>query len=334
MKEKRSHLKATWLLHAAAWLGYVMLHATIWRDHASFSKAFFDNVLLLPPKLLLVYVTLLVLVPKYLLTKRYTVFGIALAGLIMCATVINQFYIHYVVHLADPADELWDLERISKRLTFLSTPLLVTLTFEGIELNTRLQKEKLAAELALLKNQLQPHFFFNTLNNLYSLVLQKSDLAPDLILRLSDMMRYILTSSARDTVGLKEEIDFILNYIAIEKIRYGRKVNIEASFPQSVPAIPFPPLILFTLIENAFKHGVIDEIDEAKIHVRLSVDKNVLTYEVRNSMQLYTPSGLDTRTGIGLRNLEQRLKLIYGERATLRHGQNDNTYTATLTIAI
>src|SRR5689334_17380086 len=108
----------TWLIHAGAWLVYVLLHSTIWRDHASFSKAFLDNILLLPPKLFLVYACLLVLVPKYLLTKRYILFGLALAGLVLSATVINQFYIHYILGPTEPPDTLWDVERISKRLTF------------------------------------------------------------------------------------------------------------------------------------------------------------------------------------------------------------------------
>jgi two-component system LytT family sensor kinase len=330
---KVSNSRSTWVLHITAWLVYLSLHATIWSDHVvSFSKAFVDNLLLLPPKVLLVYVCVFVLVPKYLLTKRYVMFAIALIALISFATIVNQFYIHYA--LGQASDDLWDIERISKRLTFLCTPMLVALTFEGIKLTTQLQKEKLATELALLKNQLQPHFFFNTLNNLYSLVLQKSDLAPDLILKLSDMMRYILTGSNRDTVSLREEVEFIQNYIAIEKIRYGKKVNIVIVWPDSLPAIAFPPLILFTFIENAFKHGVTHEIDEATIHVGLNIGKKLLTYEVKNSIQPYTQSALDIKTGIGLRNLEQRLRLIYGNKASLRYGQNENTFTASLSMAI
>ncbi len=334
MKEANLNTRTTWALHVIAWLVYLTLHSTIWRDHASFSKAFTDNLLLLPPKLFLVYFSLEVLVPKYLLTKRYVMFSIALSALVLFVTVANQFYIHYVLGPADAPGTLWDPERISKRLTFLCSPMLVALTFEGIKLNTQLQKEKLASELALLKNQLQPHFFFNTLNNLYSLVLQKSDLAPDLILKLSDMMRYILTGSSRDTVSMKEEIDFILNYIAIEKIRYGKKVNVEAAFPASLPAISFPPLILFTFIENAFKHGVTHEIDEATIQVSLTVDRNVIAYEVRNSVQQHMQSAIATKTGIGLRNLEQRLRLIYGNKAAMRYDQCDNIFTASLSIVL
>ncbi len=112
------------------------------------------------------------------------------------------------------------------------------------------------AELKLLKAQIHPHFLFNTLNNLYGLTLEKSDEAPDLVLRLSDILDYILYRCDEKYVPLTEEINMIKNYLEIEKIRYSEKLSLETNFPDKTSAFKIAPLILLPFIENAFKHGV------------------------------------------------------------------------------
>jgi two-component system, LytTR family, sensor kinase len=326
----------TLILHLSAWTIYILLYATIWREpNKGFGQALIYHLLLLPPKLFLVYASLLYLVPRFLLKKKYVYFAVALVLLSLSSAVLNQLYLHFILKSVSVNEQFWDIEMITKRLTFLNSPLLFALTFEGIKLNMQLSREKLTAELALLKNQLQPHFFFNTLNNLYGLVLGKSDLAPELILKLSGMMRYILYDSNKETVKLEEEVNFIINYIAIEKIRYGKRVKVTVDISESLPSIPFPPLILFTFIENAFKHGVAQEIEEGWIELKLAVEGSSLTYKIKNSLPIVTyTSQMESKEGIGLKNIRQRLQILYGDKHQFNCTQTATTFEAVLSVSL
>lgn len=321
-------------VHISAWSIYIVLYATLWRDSGkAFTEALIYNVELLPPKIILVYACLVYLVPHFLAKKRYGIFVLGLLLLMTGAAVINQCYLHFMLKSVG-SESFWDFEKISKRLTYLTSPLLVALTYEGIKMNAQLTKEKLNAELALLRNQLQPHFFFNTLNNLYSLVLHKSEHAPELLLKLSGMMRYILYDSSKEAVRLEEEVNFINNYIAIEKIRYGKRVHVEWEVPYKLPPIQFPPLLLFTFIENAFKHGVAQEIGEAKIEATLTIEHNTLVYRVSNSLPPSPQGQKETTEGIGLKNTGQRLQIIYGSAHKFAFHKTASVFTAHLSIPI
>jgi two-component system, LytTR family, sensor kinase len=326
----------TLIFHLSAWTIYILLYATIWREpDKGFGQALIYHLLLLPPKLFLVYASLLYLVPRFLMKKKCGYFAVTLVLLSLSSAVLNQLYLHFVLKSVSVNERFWDIEMITKRLTFLNSPLLFALTFEGIKLNMQLSREKLNAELALLKNQLQPHFFFNTLNNLYSLVLQKSDLAPELILKLSGMMRYILYDSNKETVKLEEEVDFITNYIAIEKIRYGKRVKVTVDVPESLPSIQFPPLILFTFIENSFKHGVAQEIEEGWIELKLAIEEDTMIYKVKNSLpNLTSNSQMETREGIGLKNIRQRLEILYGDKHQFNCTQTATAFEAVLSVTL
>ncbi len=310
------------VIHLLAWVIYILLYATLWRGPGeTFEVAMIRQGWLLPPKLFLVYVALLILVPRFFLKRRYALFFLTLIATSLLGGLLNQVFVFYIapgsVELAGPAEQFWDVSRISKRLTYINSTLLFALTAEGIrmsyeqrEANARLVKEKMAAELSLLRTQLQPHFFFNTLNHLYSLSLQKSDQAPQFILQISDLMRYIITSSRLDRVSLLEEVNFIRDYVGIESVRYAGKVKVDAIFPENMDNIFIPPLTLFTFVENAFKHGVAEETGSGWIRIFLQVKNGSLEYHVKNS---YPESGhSNSSAGVGLRNTQERLFIEYG----------------------
>lgn len=333
------------LLHVLAWTLYIVLYCTLWRDSGdSFGEAIIINLWQLPPKLFLVYTALGILVPQFLRKRRYSIFLISLVALSVIGGILNQVLIHLVVpanlELMDAGETFWDVERVSKRMTYINSPLLFALTVEGIkmwyeqkEINTRLTKEKLAAELALLKGQLQPHFFFNTLNNLYSLTLQRSDLAPALILRLSNMMRYILDDSRKDLVLLADEVEFIRGYIGIEQVRYEGKVKIDTQWPENVDGYRIPPLTLFTFVENAFKHGVAQEMDTAWISIALSLKDNSISFVVKNSRpEIKNGRVAQKSAGIGLRNTKERLEIIYGPAVKFETRGSGETFQASFEI--
>lgn len=330
-------------VHVAAWCLYLVFYSTLWREpHDTFIQALVKQFWLLPPKLFLVYITLLVLIPQFFLRRQYVAFLLTLTAASLVGGLFNQVLILYIiptgVGVAAPGEIFWDFSRISKRMTYINSTMFFALTAEGIrmwyvqkEMNERLVKEKMAAELSLLKGQLQPHFFFNTLNNLYSLTLQKSDLAPPLILQLSDMMRYIINNSQTDRVALLDEVNFVRGYIGIETVRYSGKLEIKTSWPENMNDIRIPPLTLFPFVENAFKHGVAEEVGTAWMTIILKIEDDALSFIVRNS---YPIGQRSKHGGIGLRNTQERLFIEYGGDMEFEVNRREDEFNALLRIKI
>lgn len=181
--------------------------------------------------------------------------------------------------------------------------------------NLKILKAHTDLELSFLKAQINPHFFFNTLNSLYSLSLKKSDQAPDLILQLSDLMRYALYSTNVPWVSLERELQFIEDYLSIEKIRLGNRVQIDYQVEGSVEALQIPPLLLIVFIENAFKHGIKNELYQGWIRLKLWVENESFTFEIENSKpddsKLRKDVQAEPNGGIGLANARRRLSLLY-----------------------
>ncbi|MEM6319297.1 MAG: histidine kinase [Bacteroidota bacterium] len=191
----------------------------------------------------------------------------------------------------------------------------------------RLEKEKLATELKFLKAQINPHFLFNTLNNLYSFVLNQSPKAPDLILQLSGMLDYILYQSQKTTVALRQEVDCIQNFIELEKIRYGDRLQVDFEVLGDLTT-PVAPLILLSLVENAFKHGASGDIEAPRIEVKIVGQEGQIHCVIWNSKSQFAGELNDAyKKGIGLSNTQRQLKLTYPNEHDLQI-ENAATYFA------
>lgn len=189
-----------------------------------------------------------------------------------------------------------------------------------------LESKKSKAELALLKSQINPHFFFNTLNNLYGLTVEKSDDAPNVVIKLSDMMRYTIYMGKEDLVPLKDEVEYLNNYIELHKIRYQKKVDIQFKH-SNISDYQIAPLLYIIALENAFKHGVEKLTENAYIHISLTTDNGNILFEIENNFE--QP---DTKhnVGIGLDNLKQRLQLLYPKKHQLTVEKSDSIYKLSL----
>ena len=212
---------------------------------------------------------------------------------------------------------------------FYPIPVLIALwIFEQWKWLKTLQADKSKAELALLKTQINPHFFFNTLNNLYALTVKNSDEAPGVILKLSEMMRYTIYEGKKDFVSLKEEIEYLKNYIDLHKIRYHKSVDIQ--FTRSVRENDrITPLLFIILLENAFKHGIESLRDKAYIHINLQSDSNGIQFSIENNFEA---SESIQEKGIGLDNLKQRLELSYPKQHELHISQKESIFKVDLKI--
>lgn len=189
---------------------------------------------------------------------------------------------------------------------------------------SKLKNEKMKAELMLLKSQVSPHFFFNTLNNLYGLVVKDPQKAQELILKLSDMMRYSIYEGEKDTVALREEIDFLKTYIELHKMRYHKEIAVDfiCAVGRNQKVVP---LLFIILLENAFKHGVENLRENAYIKMNLSTSENEICFTIENNYEK-----AENESGIGLKNLKRRLELIYPNQHELTFSITENVYQAQL----
>jgi len=193
-----------------------------------------------------------------------------------------------------------------------------------------LKADKAKAELALLKNQINPHFFFNTLNNLYGLVVEKSEKAPEVVLKLSDMMRYTIYEGKEDLVLVKDEITYLENYIELHKIRYQKKVEI--LFTHEVQkGLKVAPLLFINLLENAFKHGVAEMRENAFIHLSMQSQGKQLFFTIENSFEGMVSN---QNKGIGLENLKKRLDYLYPNRHELIVEEKESIFKVQLNLQV
>lgn len=180
-----------------------------------------------------------------------------------------------------------------------------------------LEQEKLSTELSWLKAQINPHFFFNTLNNIYALTLIDGDKAREALHRLSRMMRYVLYETQAGTAPLSQELLFVRDYIDLMQLRLTDNVQVEYHTPEPLHDAPIAPLILLTFVENAFKHGV-STVEPSRIHISIRhPTPHTLAVDVRNTLFPARPAALDENHGIGLVNTRRRLDLLYPGRYTL-----------------
>jgi two-component system, LytTR family, sensor kinase len=194
----------------------------------------------------------------------------------------------------------------------------------------QLRIEKQTAELNYLKSQTNPHFLFNTLNNIYSLARDKSDLAPESILRLSKILRFMLYETGGDYIAIEDELKIMSDYIALEKLRYDDSLQINFNTEIDDIKQPLPPLLLIPLIENAFKHGVSETRNQPFVHIHLSVKQQQLLFVVKNSAEAASAEQ-PVKENIGLSNLRRQLQLLY-KQYDLAVKQDVSVFTATLKI--
>ena len=193
----------------------------------------------------------------------------------------------------------------------------------------KLKNEKTKTELLHLKSQVNPHFFFNTLNNLYGLVEEDAKKAQELILKLSDMMRYSIYDGQRDFVTIKEEVEYLKNYIEIHKMRYHKMTEVKFNLHIQDDTYKVMPLLFIILLENAFKHGVENLRENAYVYINMTSAGNEIYFAVENN---FDPTELADEQGIGLRNLRKRLELVYPDKHSLSFAVTEDVYKVQLTL--
>src|SRR5882762_10183122 len=271
-------------------------------------------VLYMPGQMILAYGLLYFIIPNYFLKSRYAegifllILFCALAGL--ANEVSYRLFFNESFMLASfGRKHSLGMHRVLGVAGFAACIKYMKFWYEKESLNILLEKEKVKAELQLLKAQVHPHFLFNTLNNIYSVAQKTSPEASDMILRLSDLLRYILYECNKPEVSLSQELKIINDYISLESIRYSKNLDIHSRLPENTDNVLIAPLLLLPLIENCFKHGTSKMLDQPWINIQADLKENMLDIKLINGKPDHDAPD-KTHNGIGLSNVRKRLELL------------------------
>ncbi|GJM28043.1 MAG: hypothetical protein DHS20C17_06780 [Cyclobacteriaceae bacterium] len=338
-----SHLDKPLVYHGLFWTLYFIFNVIRWGSYnQDYISAFYNNLIEFPMHMGLAYLNIYYLIPRYLPKKLVPYFLIVSVGILMAVggrIMLENFFEVSPNHTLPIKQYVLELVIGEVYVQGFITAFKFLLDWGKSQKKMRqLERTNYKTELAFLRSQIQPHFFFNTLNNLYSLTLDKSDLAPETVLKLSELMSYVIYEGKQRKVHLSKEVSYIQNYLDLEKLRFGKRLNICFKISGQVSSHNVPPLLLLPFIENSFKHGCGDGIEEIKINIRLDIDDSLITFTVQNQKydQLNAsspnPYHHEGHNGVGIENIKRRLKLIYGRNYHLNIQDEPELYTVTLKI--
>ena len=319
------------LLHLLFWFLYLFISA------ATVKKFYPDEsvwvimsryIFTLPIDVMATYFTAYFLLPKLLYRKRLVLFSvifiITAIGFILLQRSIIWYYMYPNVYKRQPSSPffpinwLYTFTNIYLVVFAVSVIKLLQRNFRKEKNMQELSEKKIEAELKFLKAQVHPHFLFNTLNNLYALTLEQSDKASEVVLKLSELLNYMLYECNEPTILVSKEIKLIENYLSLEKIRYGENMELDFQVAGEIAGKKIAPMLLLPFVENAFKHGVSKIARNARVSINLNLHEEELIFQVRNTKADTTsddPAGYSE--GIGLKNVQRRLELMYPDRHTL-----------------
>ena len=333
------------LRHIGFWLILVIIFFIIYGPvFDNYPWLFLSSIVMLPFTIAIVYLINYALIPRFLSSKNYLKLGIYVFLLLLIVPLIARIFTMWISENPMNSGKRIMLENLFDYnllpfyfeiglITFIAITIkLVKKDKDERELKHQLEQEKMRVELFALKNQLNAHFLFNTLNNIYSLTIKKSDLAPRSVLMLSEMLNTVLYETSNQIYSLEKELEFIDNYIELERLRYGERLDVSIEKNIDYPEVQIPPMILFPFVENSFKHGVRKTVKKAWIKIRIKSSLNQIDFAIGNSKVSDNKTKEYDNGGVGLENIKRRLELLYPLRHSLEINEDQNRYSVCLKI--
>ena len=287
-----------------------------------------------------VYINLEWLLPRLAKKRSWVLYAALLIALIVLFSWINYMFFQSWSSTVLPDYffiSYFTLTEVSFFfITYIGLTSLIKLSrswFVVNELERRLletEKEKVQIELKALRSQINPHFFFNTLNSIYSMALEKDERLPATVLQLSDLMRYFLYESRGDLVPLDKEIMMLKDYISLQRLRSPETLQTIVDIQGNAAPWKIAPMLLITFVENAFKHGAKGNTGKTFVHLSLKIEGNELNFRLENNAGAATEVPPAEQAGVGLENVNRRLQLLYPGRYTLHTGRHQNSFTVQL----
>lgn len=321
--------------HVAFWIFVYLLDVFVFGIGYENVPLFLRLALLeMPGQLFFAYVVIYWIAPRYLKTKDHFKWSIMLLiAFIVCGLIGQYLFIEFRGY-ANPV-AFFDIPKIFLRAfySFLKACLALLVKFglmwyQSEQKVTNLENARLSSELKMLKDQVNPHFLFNTLNSLFGLIGSHPEQAQACVIKLSGILQFMLHESNHAFIRVSRELECIMNYIALEQIRYSEKLSVSVNIDPRVNDVSITPLLLFPLVENSFKHGVADHLTNAWVNLQATLDDKVFTFTLENSKAPKTRN--EKWNGIGLTNVKRRLQLVYGDCHELQITETDDSFLVTL----
>ena len=327
--------------HIAFWLANVIFIVLLYSATLGIGRSLIHNFIWLPARFLYTYPLILWFIPKYLLKNKYIIFSIVAILWAIGGWLLN---VNFRQYFFNPVQEFLNFTPIVQGsgqpgsylvLVITATTASMIVVFKYWIKTQRqwmqAEKDKVTAELQLLKAQVHPHFLFNTLNNIYSFSLESSPKTPGLILKLSSLLSYMLYDCKAEEVLLEKEVEIMKNYIDLEKERYGNKIEISWDIEGDIKDKYIAPLLLLPFLENAFKHGTSEQLEKPWLSVDISVKNDILKCKIVNSKNEYVPV---SNQGIGIQNVKKRLAFLYQDKHELKMNDEGNFFVVSLLVEL
>ena len=325
------------LLHLLFWGFIVTYFAWGFGLDVNPKKSFMSAAFYLPGHIIMVYTLLYFLVPRYLLPRKFSHFAIGFVLLVLiCAlyTVLAQLSVQNdSLQGVTPTVGRNILPFIHVGAIAASIKLLKYWYFQRRQ-TLEAEQQRTVAELQLLKAQLHPHFLFNTLNNLYSHTLEFSPKSPEIVMKLSGLLRFMIYESNVARIPLSKELELMQNYISLEQMRYGNRLDISVSVSGPVGQYQIAPLLILPFLENAFKHGTSRQIEQCWINFSLAMEGPTMRLKLVNSIESEPEGYASRRGGIGLGNVRKRLQLLYKDRHHLEALKMEEVFVVNLDVEL
>jgi hypothetical protein len=335
-----SHKYRVWR-HVMFWIAQVILFSFTIIGKQGLLMQLFTTALWIPLRMLYIYPLIFWLLPYYLLKEKYTQFSFIIVLWIVAGWILNYLYRFFFFI---PVQEHFGLDNIVKD-PWSPGSFFMTTTTAGCACIVVLfkhwakkqqewlqaEKEKVTAELQLLKAQVHPHFLFNTLNNIYSFSLENSLKTPGLIVKLSSLLSYMLYDCKAEQVLLQKEIEVMKDYIDLEKERYANRLEISVNIEGDIKDKYIAPLLLLPFLENAFKHGTSEQLERPWLSMDIAVKQNTLRCKIVNSKNEFVPV---SENGIGIQNVKKRLAFLYPDKHELKLADEGDFFVVSLLLQL
>ncbi len=328
--------------HGLSWLMYISFFVAWQLNAHAFWFVLTNEILKFVFVGAAVYFNLFYLLPNYLSNKKYFQYFISLIFTGVLITPLEVFALFWKI--GSSPDLQYQLVSNQGTIYIFNIFILLGSTLLKIisdwlrhqRVRNELQREKLEAELNFLKAQINPHFLFNTLNSLYALTLKKSDAAPEIVLKLSEMMRYMLYETNEVLVPLQNEWQYLKNYIDLEQLRLGHRSEVHFLLNGDIQYQRIAPFLLATFVENAFKHGVGQRLADSRIDIELTINATQLHFSCTNNKPEIAPQIVPKgiANGIGLVNVRRRLDLLYPNKYELIINSEAKMYSVFLDLQL
>lgn len=338
---QRAVIRFRILIHSLFWLGYFTMALVVGAKLVAPVDAFVRAVIGLGILAISVYFIFLVLLPRLFQTKRYLFFFSSFLAVMGSTIGLRTWVDHHLLWQHGGTTGMPLLDNYSLIITITSTVIVMMVAwgywfgeqaYLGRMQQLLVEKEKVQVERDFLRSQINPHFLFNTLNNLYSLALAKSDQMPEVVLKLSDLMRYMLYDSAAPWVLLKSELHHLQNYIELQQLKTRQPQNIALEVVGDPSEHQIVPMLLVPLLENSLKHS--DVQDGGWVHLHFQIVNRQLKFRIENSLRDSNNSSKEEVGGIGLDNVRKRLEMLYPQQHLFTLSENEKRFLVQLEIPL